>query len=241
MVKADLHIHTVLSPCGDLEMSPLNIVMAAKSVGLDLIGVTDHNSTRQCAEVRRIGKREGLYVLCGAEITTREEVHVLAFAEWGEPLEALQEFIESAMSRTPNDPKLFGYQLVVDEDERVTYEEERLLIGATGHSIEDVERFVESVGGIFIPAHIDKPRDSLISQLGFVPPDLRADALEISPHCNLEKLYREHPYLRERRLVRSSDAHYIGNIGRTPQRLSLDRGDITFGSIKKSLQNAVLE
>ncbi|NCB98501.1 MAG: PHP domain-containing protein, partial [Bacteroidia bacterium] len=76
MIRADLHIHTILSPCGDIEMTPSFIVKKAKEKGLDLIAITDHNSTRQCEEVVRIGKREGVEVLCGAEITTKEEVHV---------------------------------------------------------------------------------------------------------------------------------------------------------------------
>lgn len=221
-------------------MSPLNIVMAAKQKGLDIIGITDHNSTRQCAEVRRIGGREGVYVLCGAEITTREEVHVLAFAKWGEPLEQLQQFIDETLPAIPNRPEFFGYQLVVDEDEQVTYEEERLLISATERTLEQVEEFLDSIGGIFIPAHIDKQRDSLISQLGFVPPHLSYDALEISPHCRLERLLEEHSYLSGRPLIRSSDAHYIGDVGRTPQKLDLEEGSINFDAIKKSLQNALL-
>ena len=43
--KADMHIHSVLSPCGDIEMSPSAIVAQAKAKGLDIIGLTDHNST----------------------------------------------------------------------------------------------------------------------------------------------------------------------------------------------------
>ena len=233
MLKADLHIHTVLSPCGDIEMTPAQIVARAKASGIGAIGVTDHNSTRQCAEVRRIGEREGVFVLCGAEITTREEVHVLAFAEGEEKLDALQKFLDENLPPIPNNPDYFGYQLVVNEREEVLYEEKTLLITAIDRSVEEIEAFVHLLGGIFIPAHIDKPRDSLLSQLGFIPPSLRVDALELSHRCDPERFLAERPYLAGARFVRSSDAHYPEEIGRVA--VMLEVGEPSFEAIKKAL------
>ena len=77
-IRADLHIHTVLSPCGDLDMSPANIIGMALQKGLSLIGISDHNSTRQAPVIQQLGERQGLRVLCGTEINTAEEVHALA-------------------------------------------------------------------------------------------------------------------------------------------------------------------
>ena len=239
MIKADLHIHTVLSPCGDIEMTPANIIRRARESGLGVIGVTDHNSTRQCAEVRRIGEREGLFVLCGAEITTREEAHVLAFVEGDEKLAELQEFLDENLAPIPNRPEHFGYQVVVDEREQVLYEEETLLISAIDRSVEEVEAFVRSLGGIFIPAHINKPRNSLLSQLGFVPPYLRVDALEVSHRCDLDALLEEHPYLSDYRFVRSSDAHHLEEIGLAS--ISLDIETPSFENIKDALHNSPFE
>ncbi len=213
MQKADLHIHMVLSPCGDTEMTPVHVVRRAKEQGLGVIGITDHNTTRQCAEVRRIGEREGVFVLCGAEIATREEAHVLAFVEAGEPLDALQRYLDKHLAPIPNDPERFGYQLVVDERERVLYEEKKSLLGAIDRTVEQVEAFVHALDGLFIPAHIDKPHHSLLSQLGFVPPALRADALEVSYRCDPNVLVRENPYFSGFRFIRSSDAHYLEEIG----------------------------
>ena len=238
MIKADLHIHTVLSPCGDIEMTPGLIVRRAKESGIGIIGITDHNSTRQCGEALRIGRREGVFVLCGAEITTREEVHVLAFAEAGEPLDRLQEYLDRYLFATPNDPSVFGYQLVVNEEEQVLYEEERLLIGAIDRSVEEVGAFVHSIGGIFIPAHIDKARDSLISQLGFVPPSLQADALELSYLCDPDRLLAEHSYLSGSCFIRSSDAHYPDEIGRATTGLGIETA--SYPAIKEALtQNKI--
>ena len=77
-IRADLHIHTVLSPCGDLEMSPENILHFAQVQGLNMIGITDHNSTRQAPIIRDYGKTKGIFVLTGAEICSKEEVHALS-------------------------------------------------------------------------------------------------------------------------------------------------------------------
>lgn len=233
-MKADLHIHTVLSPCGDLEMTPAAIVRSAKSAGIGIIGITDHNSTRQCAETRRIGQREGVFVMCGAEITTREEAHVLAFVDGDENVARLQRFLDENIVRVPNKPDFFGYQLVVNEQEEVVYEEETLLISAINRTVEEVGAFVHGLGGIFIPAHIDKPKDSLISQLGFVPPHLDADAFELSPRCDKDAFLAQHPYLKGKNFTRSSDAHYPEELWRAPMELEID-GEPTFAKIKEAL------
>lgn len=154
--KADLHIHTVLSPCGDLEMSPSNIIRAAKSKQLDLIGITDHNTTRQCAVIRELGLKEGIYVLCGTEVTTKEEAHCLAFFDTTESLEAFQDYLDAHLPKVKNNPDLFGYQVAVDADDNIFFEEDRSLLSAIDQSIEKIEETIHSLNGIFIPAHINK-------------------------------------------------------------------------------------
>jgi predicted metal-dependent phosphoesterase TrpH len=107
-VKADLHIHTFLSPCGDIGMTPLNIIRQAKAKDLQLIAITDHNATLQGPEIRRVGLREGVAVLYGAEITTREEVHCLAYVGSEEQREELQRYLEKHLPHIPNDPDISG-------------------------------------------------------------------------------------------------------------------------------------
>ncbi len=211
--RADLHIHTVLSPCGDLEMSPKNIIWAAKNRQLDMIGITDHNSTRQCALIKDLGKREGIFVLCGAEVTTKEEAHCLAFFETDEALNNFQEYLDAHLPDIKNDPDLFGYQVVVDEEESICYEEEKLLISALDQSIDKVEEMVHSLKGIFIPAHVNKGKNSVISQLGFIPMDLKTDALEISKHVSKEAFLSKNSYLKNNVFIKSSDAHIPEIIG----------------------------
>lgn len=212
--RADLHIHTVLSPCGDLEMSPANIIAKALEKGLDIIGITDHNSTRHCKLMRELAEAAGIYVLMGAEVTTREEVHCLTFFENDDQLSEFQAYLEKHLPLIPNNVEKFGYQVVVDADEQIIDEIEFLLISALDQSIEQVEKKVHSLGGIFIPAHIDRPSYSIISQLGFIPDDLLIDGIEISANCKIQSVI---PFLgkqNERTIIRNSDAHYLENIGK---------------------------
>lgn len=231
--RADLHIHTVLSPCGDLEMSPVNIIDMALQRGLTLIGISDHNSTRQAPLIQKLGEQRGLRVLCGTEINTIEEVHALAFFPTLERLAEFQVFLDLHLPNIMNIPDKFGYQVVVDAEDQIIYEEECLLISALDVDINTVEHEVHALEGIFIPAHIDKPRFSILSQLGFVPKDLKCDALELSPHTTREQFLQQNAYLSGYRFIHSSDAHYITDVGKIYTVLSLP--DLSFESIRAAL------
>jgi 3',5'-nucleoside bisphosphate phosphatase len=211
--RADLHIHTVLSPCGDLDMSPGNIVSEALKKGLDIIGITDHNTTRHCNLIKRMAEEKGIFVMQGAEITTKEEVHCLTFFENTESLNKLQEFLDNYLPDIINNPAIFGHQVQVDENENIIYEEKKLLINALSKSFKEVELFVHNLGGLFIPAHIDRMKNGIYSQLGFLPENMKADALEISGASSTEKFTALHPEIKEFTLIRSSDAHLPYSIG----------------------------
>jgi hypothetical protein len=213
LLRADLHIHTVLSPCGDLEMSPVNIVAKAALKGLDIIGITDHNTTRHCGLIQRLAAEKGIFVMQGAEVTTKEEVHCLAFFENTDALAKFQEFLDSNLSEVINDPAIFGYQVQVDEDENVVYEEKRLLINAISKSFEETEAFIHSINGLFIPAHLNRSKNSIYSQLGFLPDKLDADAVEISKATTAEQFIAIHPEIKGLTVIRNSDAHYPEDIG----------------------------
>ena len=233
-MKADLHIHSLLSPCGDIEMTPFNIVAKALEKGLSVIGITDHNSTLQCEEVVRIASREGLFVLCGAEITTKEEVHLLAFVDGFDKLAKLQNYLNNHLPKVPNNPDVFGYQLVVNENEEVIYQEDNLLISALDQTIEEIEQFIGSLNGIFIPAHIDKKQNSVMSQLGFMPSGLNPDALELSPGTDADIFRTKNRYLDSFKLIHSSDAHYLEDIGRVFTNLSIT--ELSFDAVKAALK-----
>lgn len=212
-LRADLHIHTVLSPCGDLEMSPARIIYEAARRDLDIIGITDHNTTRHCNLTTRLAAEKGIFVLQGAEVTTREEVHCLTFFENNDALGTFQKFLDENLPDFPNNPLIFGHQVQVDENEIIIYEEKRLLVNAISKTVKEVEVFVHSLNGIFIPAHIDRRKNSIYSQLGFLPENMKADALEISRATMPEQFSDNHPEINKYPLLRSSDAHYPEQIG----------------------------
>lgn len=211
--KADIHIHTVLSPCADLAMSPVNIVAAALSKSLDIIGITDHNSTLNCKVVQEIGTKYGLFVMMGVEVTSKEEVHCLAYFETISDLLAFQKYIDKHLPYMPNDIQKFGYQLVVNEQEEVLQEIDTLLITAINQSVSQIEKKVHELHGLFIPAHIDKNRNSIISQLGFIPEDIPLDAIELSSNFKSEVFIQSVVQQLNIPVVTSSDAHYLEQIG----------------------------
>lgn len=213
-IRADLHIHTLLSPCGDLEMSPANIIRLAREKQLDMIGITDHNSTRHCRLTRKLAEPFGIAVLAGVEITTREEVHCLAFFDNDSRLDTFQEFIERKIIRIPNRHEYFGYQVVLDEEENIVDEIGYMLGAALDSGVEEVEQTVHGLQGLFILAHVDRPRNSIMSQLGFIPEGLESEAIEISYATDMHEYLKNHPELRKYTVVRNSDAHYPADLGR---------------------------
>ncbi len=232
--KADLHTHTVLSPCGSLEMSPLRIIEKAEREGIKLLGITDHNSTLMCKTMHEVGLEKNITILPGAEITTREEVHCLTFfADW-KSLEVFQEYIDEHLPDIKHDPNKYGYQVIVDRNEQITGEISKWLITALNQTIDQIEQKVHELNGIFIPAHIDRPTNSLISQLGFIPPDISADALELSKFTTKTQLEKMHPVINNFSMIQSSDAHFIENIGDATCRFELQ--EPTFNEIRMALK-----
>ena len=210
--KADLHIHTCLSPCGDLDMSPRKIVRTAKEKGLDIIAITDHNSTRNVKTCVEVGEKLGLFVIPGCEVNTQEEVHCLCYFPDLETLNEFQQYLDERMLDIENDVELFGYQVAADENDVIIYEEERSLYTGIQADIESVQQKVHSLGGIFVPAHIDRMKNGIYGQLGFIPFDLQYDALEISRGRQPEDFLKQHPEIASKKILRSSDAHFLNHI-----------------------------
>lgn len=211
--KADLHTHTVLSPCGDLAMSPKNIVEAALSKKVNIMAITDHNSTLMCKIIHDYALNYGITIIPGVEINTKEEAHCLAYFHNFEQVAEFQIYLEKHLPFVQNNVDYFGYQVVVNVEEEIVDEIESLLITALDVSIEEASKKVYEIGGVFIPAHIDRPKNSIISQLGFIPPDLKVDAIELSKHTTLEIFLKQNSMYKRHSFTQSSDAHFIENIG----------------------------
>lgn len=223
--KADLHIHSILSPCASLDMSPVNIVQKALEQKLDIIAITDHNSTRQCSIVMQEGNKKGLMVYPGVEITTREEIHCLALFATLTDIDKFQYYLDEYLPDVKNNTDIFGYQVVVDENEQITYEEERLLISALNLSIDKVEGLVHECNGIFIPAHTNKLKDSVISQLGFIPLTLKADAFEITKMTDRNTFISANRLPDNTTIIRNSDAHMIDHVGSCCTHFEMESAD----------------
>ena len=212
-IKADLHIHSCLSPCSDWDMSPRKIVEKSRERQLDLIAICDHNTAENAAATSREGRRQGIAVLPGMEICSREEVHLVTlFKKIDDALE-MQEFIYAHLPGK-NEPEVFGHQVVADEHDQVLGENTRLLIGATQLSLHDIVDKAHHLSGICISSHVDRPSYSLIGQLGFIPQDLDLDAVEVSFRVPLNKASSEVPGIRDYPCVTASDAHFLQDIGK---------------------------
>lgn len=208
----DLHIHSALSPCGDKDMTPYNIVAMASLKGLQVIALTDHNSCKNCPSFMKHGKEFGILTIPGMELCTREEVHVLILFPTLERAMEWDTYVESRLSNISNHPNIFGEQVIIDEDDVIIGIEKKLLIQATDISYFDLWDLIQSYDGVMIPAHIDKNSYSLLSNLGFIGMDSKFHTYEMR-HVNKEiEIIEKNPYLKECLRIMNSDAHYLEDI-----------------------------
>jgi len=213
-LRADLHIHSVLSPCADLEMSPRAIIKEAGGKGLNLIAITDHNAYGNCKVAFRLARQEHIEFLFGMEIQTREEVHLLCYFNSLKMLERWGKYIYNFLAPVANKPRYFGEQLLVDEDDNIIGREPRLLLNSLDLSLEEAEQNTRRWGGMVIPAHIDREPFGILCQLGFIPDSFSGKVVEISGKTPWERLTRDFPHLKRYRPILSSDAHFLRDIGR---------------------------
>ncbi len=205
----DFHIHSGLSPCGDNEMTPNNIVNMAKLYDLDVIALTDHNSTLNCKAVMEAGEEIGLTVIPGMELCTAEEVHLVCLFPDIKTATRFGDFVRSTLPPIRNKPTVFGEQIVFDKNDNVLGFEHTLLITASSISANDAVSVVEDYGGICYPAHIDRNSYSIISNLGIIDSSFRFNCAEVADIDTVDNLKKQHPYLNELKILSSSDAHYL--------------------------------
>lgn len=213
--NADLHVHTCLSPCAEMDMTPKRIVRAALNKRLGVIAVCDHNSCENVQYVQTAASGTQLLVVGGIEITSCEEVHVLGLFGRNEDLVAMQEFVYDHLAGE-NSERLYGYQAVVNEFDVVLGFNNRLLIGATDVPLEKVVARIRGLNGLAVAAHIDRESFSVLGQLGFIPDNVTFDAAELSDVCKTKSFAGLHLPL-----VAGSDAHSLKDIGRTSFRIKM--------------------
>lgn len=208
----DLHIHSCLSPCGDDDMTPWNLVNMAKLLGLDIIAVTDHNSCKNCRSAMKVGEKIGITVVPGMEICTAEEIHCVCLFDDIDKAEEFSDYITGTMPPVKNREEIFGRQLIMDDEDNILGKEEILLTTACQVSIDDLPQLVSAYGGVCFPAHINRESYSVIASLGDFPKELEVGSFELTPDGD-EELYRsKFEALEGKRLLRNSDAHYLENM-----------------------------
>lgn len=190
-------------------MIPPLIVRTALETGINLIAITDHNSGKNAAAVIKAAEGKDMTVLPGMELQTREEVHVLCLFDTLEQLDALQTLVARSLPKIPNNIEYYGEQFIVDHTGEFIQREDQLLLTSTNLGFEDAFRAVDNLGGLFIPAHVNRKAFGLITHLGFVPPDLPIEALEISRHMDIQRAKEQFPEIKNYPLIQSGDVHYL--------------------------------
>lgn len=204
----DLHLHSCLSPCADNDNTPNNIAGMASLCELDIVALTDHNSTKNCPPFFEAAKKYGVIPIAGMELTTSEDIHVICLFEDLSDAMRFGEMIEERRVLIKNKPKIFGEQLILDSEDNVIGTDEYLLSNATTVSVEDVPRLVHELRGVCYPAHIDRMSNGIIAILGTLPPTPIFDCVEFNSQDKVEE-YRTKYDIDGKLIVVSSDAHIL--------------------------------
>lgn len=217
----DFHIHSCLSPCGDNDMTPYNLVNMAKILGLDIIALTDHNSCQNCRSAIEVGESIGLTVIPGMELCTSEEAHVVCLFPDIDSAMSFSDFVIDGMPNVKNKAAIFGDQFIMDSTDNIIGSQEKLLTLASNISISYVYGTVAQYGGVCYPAHIDRSSFSVISNLGMITPDMNFSAVEMTDDADRLKMKNEHPILNSAKIFSGSDAHYLENMKEAAHKIEL--------------------
>lgn len=221
-VSYDLHIHSCLSPCADIEMTPNNIVNMSVLNGLEVIAITDHNSCKNCKALVEAGKKANLLVIPGMEICTNEDIHVICLFETVTDAENFSTYVYSNMPLIPHRPDIFGEQIIMNSNDIEISRESYLLLNATNISVNDILSTTNKYNGTAFPAHIDRSSYSVISSLGDIPPEAGFNTIEISTKGNIEKMKLLHPIIKDKLILINSDSHYLENLVSEKRYIEID-------------------
>jgi 3',5'-nucleoside bisphosphate phosphatase len=231
--NCDLHVHTCLSPCAELDMHPMALVLKAIEAKLDMIAICDHNSSANVPYVINAARTSKLKILPGMEITTSEEVHLLAIFDSLSNLTLLQKIIDQHLPGE-NDEERFGVQAIVNENCEVEGINNQLLIGATDLSLDTLIGYIHQFDGLAIAAHIDRESFSALSQLGFIDDNAGFDALEITHLTGFDQARIKYQELCKYSFIVSSDSHFLKDLGQDFTRFYLE--EPSFAELKMALK-----
>ncbi len=230
----DFHIHSCLSPCGSDDMTPADIAGMACINGLDVIALTDHNTCKNCPAIIEAAKQYEITVLPGMELTVSEEIHILCLFNKLEEAMSFDSYVYENLPDIKNNEKIFGNQIIMDENDCQSGTVDKLLINATKIGFDYLPKIISEYNGIMIPAHINKNSDSILSVFGSIPPSSSFVCAEINKCDDIQVLIQKHPYLSRCRIISDSDAHYFTDIHERVHSLSAPGKDINdiFNTLK---------
>ncbi len=217
----DLHIHSCLSPCGDDESTPDSIAGMGELNGLDIMALTDHNTTKNCPAFFAAAKRHGIIPVAGMELTTAEEIHIVCLFKTLESALLFGDAVETRRIKIKNRTDIFGNQFIMNENDEKIGEDDFLLSNATTISLEEVPDFVKQFGGICYPAHVDREANGIIAVLGLFPKTPYFPTIEVHDSEKREQ-YATLCKKDISRVVTSSDAHYLWDISEKKEYFDLD-------------------
>ena len=201
----DLHMHSCLSPCGADDMTPNNLVNMAALAGLQVIAVSDHNTTRNVPAAMKVGEKVGVLVVPAMELTTKEDIHVLCLLPDPDTAEDFRKYVYERLPQRKNRPKAFGHQYVMDENDEILEEETQILNFGSSIGIYETRALLEQFHGLAVPAHIDRPSYSLIGVMGNVDAEMGFRVYETTIDCDRQALMDRYGF--RGGFLSNSDAH----------------------------------
>ena len=233
--KYDFHIHSCLSPCAENDMTPNNIAGVGALVGLQVMALTDHNSAKNCPAFFKAAKRYGIIPIAGMELTTAEDIHAVCLFETLEGALDFDAFVSAHRMRIPNRVEIFGDQLILDENDEVIGTEESYLHPASEIGIDSLPEVVAAYGGIAYPAHVDRESNGAIAVLGDFPDVGGFKNAEFYDGSKKAEYLSRYPALRSRRILVSSDAHYLWSVREENDSLTLDDEPYSSDKVRKEI------
>lgn len=234
----DLHIHSCLSPCGDDDNTPNNIAGMASLCGLNIVALTDHNTTANCPAFFEAAKRYGIIAVAGMELTTSEDIHVVCLFETLQGAMDFGERVKASSIPIENRPDIFGKQQILDGQDNIIGEEKNLLINATLISVEEVPALVEKYGGICYPAHIDRQSNGIISILGTFPSTPHFNCVEFHDGKKADEYIQKYA-LQDKKIIVSSDAHNLTDMRDKENYFDLDDEPYSSNFVRQQLFKAL--
>ena len=237
----DLHMHSCLSPCAEDDMTPNNMAGMAALAGIQVLALTDHNTTKNCPAFFAACKRQGVIPIAGMELTTAEDIHIICLFETLDKAMVFGEEIDKRRVPIKNRPNIFGNQLIVDQNDQVIGTEENLLINATTLGLEQAVSVARSFGAVVYPAHIDRQGNGIIATLGVLPDTPHFDVVEFHGIENIARYENEYPNIIGKRQLVCSDSHYLADIPDGRHTLEIEDTPYSSALVRKNILTLLKE